>query len=64
LLPSGARRFAANRSWRLFWTARYDCTAASPASTLPNGRGFEDHVLDYRKLESLRLVPGEIYVDR
>ena len=66
LLPSGARRFAVNRrrSWRLFWAPRYDCTAASPVSTLPNGRGFEDHVLDHCKLESLRLVPGEIYVDR
>ncbi len=65
LLPFGARRYALKRRpWRLFWAARYACTAANSDTTLLNGRGFEDHVLDYRKLEGLRLVPGEIYVHR
>jgi hypothetical protein len=65
-IPPGARRFAANRRWpwRLLSAARYNRPAASPDPIVPNGREFDDHVLDYRNLENLRLVPGEIDADR
>jgi hypothetical protein len=65
MTPFGARRAARHRRWpwRLFFAASYD-TAPSADPTASNGRGFDEHVLDYRKLDSLRLVSGEIYADR
>lgn len=69
LIPFGTRRAAASRQrpWRLLWAELFRRSAVRSAAdadpSVPDCRTLDAHVLDYRKLESLLLVSGEIYAD-
>lgn len=48
-------------SWAAIWTTREG--AAGGDCSAPDYRALDQHVLDYRQLEGLWLVFGEIYAD-